>query len=553
MKATVLHSLNRIKRGLIVFVLLAICNPDILATVVHQDSYGIDYQLNYDTKEAQVIESWDKYDPHDIEPSGDIIIKDTINTINGGIFTVKYVGENAFADCKNITSVSLPKTIKSIEAKAFADCIGLTSITIPDSCHSIREHAFARCTGMKEIVIPNSVVNIERNAFWDCTLESVHITDLTSWCNIKFGNINSNPLFIGASLYLKGEKVIELIIPNSVTTINDFAFYGYSDLINITIPNSVTSINNYAFAKCTELTTVSMENSVRLIGEGCFSGCENLTNITLSNQLKHIEKAAFYFCERLRSIIIPSSVKGIDPLTFSGCSNLEYIKVGEDNAVYDSRGDCNAIIETNSNTLVRGCKSTIIPESVVNIGSAAFEGVLGLKKINIPQSVTSIGSSAFSNCSNLTNINLPNSLTEIQSSTFYYCQSLTDITIPENITNIGEYAFLNCNSLANIYCMSDLPPAIDNDYYCFDETIYSNARLWVPIGFKYQYQKANVWKNFDHISEHDMHSSSITEMNKTATTPTEIYDISGRPCTSMDKPGIYIIRMSDGSIRKIKK
>lgn len=544
MKASILHSLNRIKRrGLIVFVLLAIYNSDILA---YQDSYGIDYQLNYDTREAQVIKSKNIYDPHDIEPSGDIVIKDTINTING-TFTVKYVGKGAFSDCKNITSVSFPKTIKSIEANAFWGCIGLTSITIPDSCHSIRENAFYKCAGLTEIVIPNSVVNIEKNAFYGCNLKSVHVTNLASWYNIKFGNAYSNPLF-GASLYLKGEKVTELVIPNSVTTINDYAFYGCTGLISITIPNSVTSINNYTFYGCTELTTVSMENSVRLIGAGCFSSCKNLTNIILSNQLKYIEEMAFYFCEKLISITIPSSVKSIGSHAFSHCSNLEYIRVDEGNAVYDSREDCNAIIETNSNTLIRGCKSTIIPESVVKIGFAAFAGSSGLENVNIPHSVTSIGGSAFSNCSNLTSINLHNLLTEIEEYSFYYCQNLANITIPESITTIGQGAFLGCNSLTNVYCLSDFPPAVGD--YCFDETTYSNARLWVPIGFKYQYQKADVWKNFKYISEHDMDPNSVKELNKTAITPTEIYDVNGRSCTSMDKPGIYLIRQSDGSVSK---
>jgi hypothetical protein len=166
----------------------------------------------------------------------------------------------------------------------------------------------------------------------------------------------------------------------------------------------VKSIGSYAFLYCKGLTSITIPNSVTSIGGFAFEGCSGLTSITIPNSVTSIGDYAFYVCSGLTSITIPNSVTSIGSYAFSDCSGLTSITVEKGNTKYDSRDNCNAIIETNTNKLIAGCKNTIIPNSVMSIGESAFYGCSGLTSITIPNSVTSIGNWAFSYCSGLTSI-----------------------------------------------------------------------------------------------------------------------------------------------------
>ena len=227
----------------------------------------------------------------------------------------------------------------------------------------------------------------------------------------------------------------------SVTSIGWSAFSGCTGLTSIVIPNSVTSIGSYAFSGCTRLTSITIPNSVTSIGEWAFSGCTGLTSITIPNSVTSIGTWAFYNCSGLTSIEIPNSVTSIGDYAFYNCSGLASIVVDGNNTKYDSREDCNAIIETETNTLVSGCKNTVIPSSVTSIGEGAFYYCTGLKSIVIPNSVTNIGEYAYSNCTGLTSIEIPNSVTSIGKWAFSYCTGLISITIPNSVTSIGIGAF----------------------------------------------------------------------------------------------------------------
>ena len=223
---------------------------------------------------------------------------------------------------------------------------------------------------------------------------------------------------------------------------------------NIIIENGVTSIGNNAFYGCKALTSLTIPNNVTSIGYNAFGNCTGLTSITIPNSITSIGRSAFYKCSALTSITIPNSVTNIGDYggdyAFELCSALTSIKVEEGNKYYDSRNNCNAIIRKSDNTLISGCKNTIIPNDVESIANYAFSGCMDLISITIPNSVTNIGDFSFSGCTGLTSITLPNSVTSIGSSAFSNCLGLTSVAIPNSVTNIGSNAFSQCSVLSSV-------------------------------------------------------------------------------------------------------
>ena len=250
----------------------------------------------------------------------------------------------------------------------------------------------------------------------------------------------------------------------SVTSIGDGAFEFCHGLTSITIPSSVTSIGDDAFFGCDGLTSITIPEGVTSIGEDAFSSCSGLTSITIPSSVTSIGDWAFLGCRGLTSITIPSSVTSIGDGAFLGCRGLTSIVVESGNSVYDSRENCNAIIETSENVLIAGCQNTIIPSSVTSIGNRAFSGCRGLTSIMIPGSVTSIGDGAFEDCSGLTSITIPSSVTSIGGLAFYYCSGLTSITIPSSVTSIGRYAFSDCSGLTSITIPSSVTSIGENAF-----------------------------------------------------------------------------------------
>ena len=289
-----------------------------------------------------------------------------------------------------------------------------------------------------------------------------------------------------------------------VTSIDEIAFYYCTRLTSIDIPNSITKIGNFAFGCCPELANIVVEsgnprydsrnncnaiietadntliagckntiipNSVTSIGERAFEGCDGLTSIVIPNSVTSIGNKAFYSCDGLTSIIIPNSVTAIGNNVFENCDELASIVIESGNPRYDSRNNCNAIIETADNTLIVGCKNTIIPNSVTSIGGWAFSYCYGLTSITIPNSVTAIGNGAFEGCIGLTSVDISNSVTSIGRYAFYNCQGLTSINIPYSVTSIGNYAFFWCTGLTSIVIPNSVT-SIGNEAFknCWDLT-----------------------------------------------------------------------------------
>ena len=363
---------------------------------------GIYYDLNNDDKTASVtymgLYTSDNKDAY----VGNIIIPESI-TYSGTTYSVTSIGDNAFWGCSGLTSVTIPNSVSYIGYGAFSDCSGLTSVTIPNSITSIGNSAFYGCSGLTSVTVDNNngTYNSRNN------------------CNAII-ETSTNSLIVGCK---------NTIIPNSVTSIGNSAFYGCSGLTSVTIPNSVTYIGISAFERCSGLTSVTIPNSVTSIGYGAFSGCSGLTSVV----------------------------------------------VDKNNGTYDSRDNCNAIIDTSTNKLIVGCKNTTIPNSVTSIGYGAFDGCSGLTSVTIPNSVTSIGEAAF-----------------------YGCSGLTSVTIPNSVTSIGKYAFEDCFWLTRLVSLAVEPPICGEGV--FEEVDKTTCQLLVPEESINKYKTADQWKEFLYIS-----------------------------------------------------
>ncbi len=425
--------------------------------------------------------------PYGLLYIGNYLVDANISTpLPTNVYTIKkgtrVIAGRTFDSCTYLKGITIPDSIISIGDFAFSGCTGLTSINIPNSVTSIGDSAFYGCTGLININIPDGVTDIEHAAFSGCT-------GLTSI------NIPNSVTSIGSAAFDSCTGLTSIEIPNSVIGIGSDAFYGCTGLTSIIIPNSVTRISNYAFQGCTGLTRINIPNSVTSIGSWAFSYCIGFTSIEIPNSVTSIENEAFYGCTGLTNVEIPDSVMYLGEGAFSGCATLKVITVDINNSKYHSKNNC--IIESDTNKLILGCETSIIPEYVTSIADSAFAGCTGLTNINITNSVTSIGSSAFEDCTGLTSVEIPDSviylgagafyntawynnqpdgliyagkvayvykgtmpentsitlkvgIKSIASSAFAGCTGLTNISIPNSVTSIESEAFYGCAGLTSI-------------------------------------------------------------------------------------------------------
>ncbi len=383
--------------------------------------------------------------------------------------SVTSIGEYPFYRCSSLTSVIIGNGVTSISEHAFHNCSSLTSVTIPDSVTSIEDYAFSDCSSLTSVTIPDSVTSIGSYSFSGCSsLEAVYITDIGAWCGIEFNNYDSNPLCYAHNLYVDGELATDIVIPDSVTSIENYAFYGCSSLTSVTIPDSVTSIGSYAFGVCSKLASVTIGNGVTSIAKGAFSGCSSLTSIEIPDSVTSIGSYAFYDCGSITSVTIGNGVTSIAAFAFSGCSSLTSIEIPDSvtSIGWYAFSGCSSLtsieipdsvtsIEDYAFLNCSSLTSVTIPDSLTSIGSYAFSGCSSLTSIEIPDSVTSIGDWAFSGCSGLTSIEIPDSVTYIGYEAFYNCSRLTSVVIPDSVTSIGWYAFSGCSSELVMYCKSN--------------------------------------------------------------------------------------------------
>ena len=367
------------------------------------------------------------------KPAGDMVIPATI-THNDTVYTVTRIDFSAFYECSEITSVVLPNTLTFIGQRSFLSCHGLTG----------------------EIVIPDSVTIIGTNAFFDCY------------------------------------SITSVVFGNNLSEIRSYSFAQCYSLEHISnFPESLTKLDDGAFDRCGNLCdSVVIPPLVTTIGEHAFAGC-NIPSVVISEGVTTIERGAFSSCP-IGALHVPSTLVSISPENnafgegaFHNCSKLQSITVDEANPIYDSRDNCNALIETATNTLLKGCKNTIIPNNISIIGPKAFFSINELNSITIPNSVEQLETSAFAGCN-----------------------SLMTIILPSNLTYIGVGA-LNCCGLTSIVSKSPIPPTAYNSQweYGYDNSFMGVNRdipIYIPFGTIDAYTIAPGWDYFNNFIESEM-------------------------------------------------
>ena len=311
------------------------------------------------------------------KPITSIIIPDSVTTM----------GTNVFWGCTNLVSVTLSKNITSIGLNTFRDCTSLTSLTIPEGVTTIAKNAFYSCTKLERLDIPASITTINE-AFTNCKIKEVNVADIGAWCNITFSNINSNPLFYcNANLLLNDEIVTDLVIPNGVTEIKDYAFSmqkgALGTIISVRIPSSLTKIGSDAFANCNGIQRVYITD----VAAWCKIDFAEESSNPLATSRSYITTKLYVNGKIVTDLVIPEGVTEIKPFAFQNGTQLT---------------------------------SVTIPSTVTTIGDKAFRYCENLKTVNIPNSVKNINDQAFFHCSALTDINFDGTTTEWQGITKNY-------------------------------------------------------------------------------------------------------------------------------------
>lgn len=397
----------------------------------------------------------------------------TALNIPGGVTAIN---NGTFSACRNLTNIIIPNSVTTIGNSAFGFCTGLTSVTIPSSVTTIGERAFDYCSALTAITIPDGVVAIGDEAFRCCSaVTSIYISaSATSIGHLAFSRCSNletisvatgNPAYCAEEGVLFNKEKTNLIcypfkknqvaytIPNTVKTIEVEAFFGCT-LSEVSIPDSVTTIGDYAFYNCESLMSVDIGNSVISIGNYAFSYCESLTSAIIPNSVTTIGGNVFYDCESLTTVTIPDSVTSIGGWTFANCSSLTGVTIPDSMTAI---GDYTFYYCTS-------LTSVTIPDNVVSVGRSAFYNCSDMTSVTIGNGVTSIGSYAFDDCSSLTSVHIADiaawckiKFGNAYANPLYYAKNLylnenllTDAVIPDGVTAVGDYVFYNCINLTGV-------------------------------------------------------------------------------------------------------
>ena len=496
---------------------------------LRSDRYPFTYVVINNECTVKLLEN----DGKKISYDGDVNIPNTIS-ISGDEYKVTKIADKGFSD-SNIRTVILGNSIKEIGNSAFSNCVQLTSINIPESVTSIGSKVFEGCTALTDVLL-NS--NIASNTY--SSLSS--LKDIFG-IQVKKYTLGDNVTTIGKSAFNGCSGLTSITIPSSVTTIGNDAFYGCSGLTSITIPESVTSIGSSAFDGTAWYN--NQPDGLVYAGKIAYEYKGTMpsnTSIVLDEGTSGIAGSAFEDCTGLTSITIPSSVTSIGSNAFSGCTALTDVSLNS-NAILSKTYSYSSSLKNIFGTQV---KTYTIGDNVTTIGNYAFYGCSELMSITIPSGVTSIGNYAFYHCSSLTSVTLNSNdivsksynntsslknvfggqvksyilgdnIKNIGRFAFFECSDITSITIPSSVTSIGYAAFSGCSGLTSII----LPDNITSlGYKNGSSSFPTSVKLYVNIGSK---TLLALWNHeyfdiYDAETQEKIYTPYLSEVSSTQTT-----------------------------------
>ena len=445
-----------------------------------------------------------------VKYTGDVVIPESV-TYNDVTYSVVSIGEEAFYQCSNLTSVVIPNSVKTIGNMAFRNCSNLTGVVIPNSVKTIGDEAFYGCNSLTSITFGNGIESVGSRAFAS-SIATVNIADLSAWCKINFENVEANPVSISEKLYLNGELVTDLVVPNDVTEIGSYVFYYCTALKSIIIPDNVTSIGKGAFGNCYKAEHLSLGDGLATIGDYAFYGCKKIPELVVPEGVESIGAGAFDGCIGITVITLPSTLLSVGEDAFNNVYSLDRLYISDihkwcnidfvnaysnpmsyaDNIYIDNvsvtRLELPSGIKSIGNYAFYGAYGVldkgfgynlVIPEGVTSIGNSAFY-MFSMSALTLPNTLETIGNRAFYSCKNFYRVNIPQGVTTIGDEAFKYCSYLEKIELPNSLTTIGASAFCNCASLRSVEIPNSVTAigvsAFEGCSNLTDVTIGSNVR-----------------------------------------------------------------------------
>ena len=500
--------------------------------------------------------------------------------------SLEIIEGSTFYGCQNLKKVEIPKNVKIIGRWAFARCPQVAQVTMI-AVDSIDDSAFRECEELTSITLGDSLRFLGNYAFHECTKIEGHIKfpkplEYIGWKNFsgcrKITGIDlpDGLKGIGWEAFRECFGITKLTLPGKLEAVGDGAFYNCWNIESkLVFPATMKAIGDRAFHNCEKLQGIDLKRASELasIGAKAFYSCTGLTGeLWIPDAVTTVGIEAFYYCSGINSLYIGASLKevGRDAFTSFPRGNLTSITVNQNNPNYDSRKDCNAMIETDTNTLYKGCCHTVIPETVTAIGNNAFQGCDIIGEINIPDAVTSIGDDAFYACHDITRINLSenNKLASIGEEAFAHCYRLREIPQLYSIVTIGEQAFEACHSMPGVIFGSQLkeigraafnacaiqhatfksatPPTVGERAFIYDPE-YS-PYMFIPCNRTAAYQAAMPEQ--EKFIESDTYNVSVVsndvEMGKVSYKSHDLCESNTVTVTAIPEPGFRFLNWTGG-------